>query len=141
MAVQRITGKTIKKIDTHSPNYRPIEEDVQVEISGNIKEVSDDDIYGDGIYYTKEEPNGNLKLEEMMSKMLGKIDKFGNKIGDSESQTGTEAVEVDIQREIAISEVDQNAVKSEITIGKVLTKKDKLKALRIRNRRRNGEKV
>ncbi|MBC8427876.1 MAG: hypothetical protein H8D94_00230, partial [Candidatus Pelagibacter sp.] len=112
MAVQRITGKTIKKIDTHSPNYRPIEEDVQVEISGNIKEVSDDDIYGDGIYYTKEEPNGNLKLEEMMSKMLGKIDKFGNKIGDSESQTGTEAVEVDIQREIAISEVDQNAVKS-----------------------------
>ena len=73
--------------------------------------------------------------------MLGKIDKFGNKIGDSESQTGTEAIEVDIQREIAISKVDMNAVKSEVTIGKVLTKKDKLKALRIRERRRNGDKV
>ena len=46
-----------------------------------------------------------------------------------------------IQREIAISKVDMNAVKSEVTIGKVLTKKDKLKALRIRERRRNGDKV
>ena len=141
MAVQRITGKRITKINTHDPNYKPIEEDVQVELSGNIKETPEDDIYGDGIYYSKEEQNGNLKLEEMMSKMLGKIDKFGNKIGDSESQTGTEAIEVDIQREIAISKVDQNAVKSEVTIGKVLTKKDKLKALRIRERRRNGDKV
>ena len=34
-----------------------------------------------------------------------------------------------------------NAVKSEVIKGKVLTKKDKLKALRIRERRRNGDKV
>ena len=127
MAVQRITGKKIIKINTHSPNYRPVEDEVQVEIGGNIKETLDDDIYGDGIYYAKEEPNGNLKLEEMMAQMLGKIDKFGNRIDGKESQTGTEAIEVDIQRDIAI--------------GKVLTKKDKLKALRIRERRRNGEKV
>jgi len=141
MAVQRITDKIITKIDTFSPNYRPIENDVQIEIDGNIKETPDDDIYGEQTYQIPTEQNGNLKLEEMMSKMLGKIDKFGNKIGDSESQTGTEAIEVDIQREIAISKVDQNTITSELIKGKVLTKKDKLRALRIRERRRNGEKV
>ncbi|MBC8428061.1 MAG: hypothetical protein H8D94_01170 [Candidatus Pelagibacter sp.] len=133
MAVQLIQNKRITKIDTTYPNYRPPEETVE-EISGNIKEVSDDDIYGDGIYRIPAENNGNLKLEEMMAQMLGKIDKFGNKIDDSGSQTGTEAVEVDIQREIAISKVDMNAVKSEVTKGKVKTNKDKLKALRRRNK-------
>ena len=119
MAVQRIIGKKIIKHDTHSPNFKPIEPKVEEEVNGNIKE--DEDVYGERIYQVPSEPNGNLKLEEMMSKMLGKIDKFGNKIGDSESQTGTEAIEVDIQREIAISKVDQNAVKSEVTtLAKVL---------------------
>ena len=140
MAVQRITNKKITKIDIASPNFRPLPK-VEEQVDGNIKETQDDDVYGERIYQVPTEQNGNLKLEEMMSKMLGKIDKFGNKIGDSESQTGTEAIEVDIQREIAISKVDMNAVKSEVTIGKVLTKKDKLKALRIRERRRNGDKV
>jgi len=139
MAVQRIPGKKITKIDTTSPNFKSVKPLVVVE--GNIKETQDDDIYGEQTYQVPTEQNGNLKLEEMMNKMLGKIDKFGNKIGDSESQTGTEAIEVDIQREIAISKVDMNAVKSEVTMGKVLTKKDKLKALRIRERRRNGDKV
>ena len=141
MAVQRITGKKITKIDTTSPNFKPLPKVEEQVVDGNIKETQDDDIYGERTYQVPTEQNGNLKLEEMMSKMLGKIDKFGNKIGDSESQTGTEAIEVDIQREITISKVDMNAVKSEVTIGKVLTKKDKLKALRIRERRRNGDKV
>ena len=142
MAVQQIIGKKITKIDTTSPNFKPVKPLVVVEeVNGNIKETQDDDIYGEQTYQVPTEQNGNLKLEEMMNKMLGKIDKFGNKIGDSETQTGTEAIEVDIQREIAISKVDMNAVKSEVTIGKVLTKKDKLKALRIRERRRNGDKV
>ena len=142
MAVQQIIGKKITKIDTTSPNFRPVKPTVVVEeVNGNTKETQDDDIYGEQTYQVPTESNGNLKLEEMMSKMLGKIDKFGNKIGDGESQTGTDAIEVDIQREIAISKVDMNAVKSEVTIGKVLTKKDKLKALRIRERRRNGDKV
>ena len=132
MAVQRIPGKKITKIDTTSPNFKSVKPLVVVE--GNIKETQDDDIYGEQTYQVPTEQNGNLKLEEMMSKMLGKIDKFGNKIGDNESQTGTEAIEVDIQREIAISKVDMNAVKSEVFKGKVKTKKDKLKALR--NRRR-----
>ena len=142
MAVQRITGKKITKVDTTSPNFKQVKPPVvEEEISGNTKETFDEDVYGERIYQVPTESNGNLKLEEMMNKMLGKIDKFGNRIGDNGSQTGTEAVEVDIQREIAISKVDQNAVKSEVTIGKVLTKKDKLKALRIRERRRNGDKV
>ena len=132
MAVQLITDKKIKKINVNDPNYKPPLQSEPKEINGNVVE---EDIYGEGIYHTQSEPNGNLKLEEMMAQMLGKIDKFGNRIGDSESQTGTEAIEVDIQREIAISKVDMNAVKSEVFKGKVKTKKDKLKALRRRNRK------
>ena len=60
---------------------------------------------------------------------MNKLDNF-----DSKSQTGIQAVEVDIKREIAIGKVDSNAVKSEEFKGKVKTKKDKLKALR--NRRK-----
>ena len=134
MAIQLITDKKIRKINTNDPNYKPPEEPIK-EVSGNIKEMQENDIYGDGMYIMKQEPNGNLKLEEMMAQMLGKIDKFGNRIDGSESQTGTEAVEVDIQREIAISKVDMNSVKSEVTKGKVKTKKDKLKALRRRNKK------
>ena len=67
-------------------------------------------------------------MEEMMSKMMGKIDNLNG----VKSQTGTEAIEVDIEREIAISMVDQNAIKSEVTLGKVKTKKDKLRQLRKR---------
>ena len=89
-------------------------------------------MYGEKMYQIQSEPNGNLKLEEMMSKMMGKIDKFGNRVDGSGSQTGTEAIEVDIQREIAIGMVDQNAIKSEVTFGKVKTKKDKLRQLRKR---------
>ena len=140
MAVQQIIGKKIIKYDTKSPNFKQLPK-VEEHVDGNVKENYEEDVYGERIYQVPTESNGNLKLEEMMSKMLGKIDKFGNRIDGKDSQTGTEAIEVDIQREIAISKVDQNAVKSEVTIGKVLTKKDKLKALRIRERRRNGDKV
>ena len=136
MAVQLITKKKIIKHDTQSPNYKPPKPKVvKEEVNGNIKENNDDDIYGENTYQVPTETNGNLKLEEMMAQMLGKIDKFGNRIDDSGSQTGTEVVEVDIQREIAISKVDMNAVKSEVIKGKVKTKKDKLKALRRRNRK------
>ena len=141
MAVQRIIGKKITKLDESSPNFKPLPKVEEQVVNGNVKENYEEDVYGERIYQVPTESNGNLKLEEMMSKMLGKIDKFGNRIDGKDSQTGTEAVEVDIQREIAISKVDQNAVKSEVIKGKVLTKKDKLKALRIRERRRNGDKV
>ena len=129
MAVQQIIGKRIIKYDTNSPNFKKPEPELK-EVNGNILKSEEIDIYNEKTYQVPLEPNGNLKLEEMMSKMMGKLDG----ISDSESQTGTEAVEVDIQREIAIGVVDQNAVKSEEFKCKVKNKKDKLKALRSRRK-------
>lgn len=134
MAVQLITNKKIKKFDTKNPNYKPLPRPVTEEVSGNTIDSEKTDIYGEKEYSYTEEPNGNLKLEEMMAKMLGKIDKFGNRIDDG-SQTGANVIEVDIQREIAIGKADINGVKSEEVKGKVMNKKDKLKALRRRNRK------
>ena len=122
MAVQLITNKIVKKYDTQHPNYQP-EPKVEKEIDGNAKE---DDIYNERVYQAPIEQNGNLKMEEMMGKMMGKLDNLSG----TKSQTGTEAVEVDIQREIAISMVDQNAVKSEVTYGRVKNNKNKLKKFR-----------
>jgi hypothetical protein len=126
MAVQLITNKIIKKYDTQHPNFKS-EPKVEDEISGNVKE---DDIYNERVYTTPSEPNGNLKMEEMMGKMMGKLDNLNG----TKSQTGTEAIEVDIQREIAISMVDQNAVKSEVTYGRVKNNKNKLKRFRRMNK-------
>ena len=125
MAVQLITNKVVKRYDTNHPNYKPESEPIK-EVNGNV--VENDDIYNERVYHVPSEPNGNLKMEEMMSKMMGKLDNLNG----TKSQTGTEAIEVDIEREIAISMVDQNAVKSEVTLGKVKTKKDKLRQLRKR---------
>ena len=128
MAVQPISKKRITKYDTKNPNFDPKKfEESKKEVSGNIKE--DTDLYGERKHSYIPEPNGNLQMEQMMGKLMNKLDNFG-----SDSQTGTKAVEVDIQREIAIGKVDASAVKSEEYLGKVQTKKDKLKALR--NRRR-----
>ena len=127
MAVQRIQGKRIIKHDTHSPNFKPIEPKVE-EVNGNLKE--DEDVYGERKHFYTPETNGNLQMEQLMGKLMNKLDNI-----PSDSQTGTNAVEVDIKREIAIGMVDQNAVKSEEIKGKVKTKKDKLKALRRRNGR------
>ena len=131
MAVQKITDKRIVKYDTDSPNFKPTKPKKVEEVNGNIKEENTEDVYGEGVYKVPTEQNGNLKLEQMMNRMLGKLDG----INGSSSQTGTEAIEVDIQREIAIGMVDQNAVKSEEIKGKVNNKLDKLKRLRRRNGR------
>ena len=127
MAVQQIIGKRIKKFDEADGNFQSKPKPVK-EVDGNKVE---EDIYGERKHTYIPEPNGNLQMEQMMGKLINKIDNIG-----SDSQTGTNAVEVDIQREIAISMVDQNAVKSEEIRGKVKTKKDKLKALRKRNGRK-----
>ena len=127
MAVQQITHKKLVKYDTESPNYKAPPTPEKEEVSGNVVE---EDVYGERKHTYTPEPNGNLQMEQIMGKLMNKIDNIG-----SDSQTGTKAVEVDIQREIAISMVDQNAVKSEEFKGKVMNKKDKLKALRRRNGR------
>ena len=87
-------------------------------------------MYGERKHFYTPEPNGNLQMEQLMGKLLNKLDNI-----PSDSQTGTNAIEVDIQREIAIGKADINGVKSEEVKGKVMNKKDKLKALRRRNRK------
>ena len=124
MAVQQITHKKITKFDTSNPNYKETPKP-KVEVSGNVSD--DTDLYGERKHTYTPEPNGNLKMEELMGKMLNKLDNI-----PGGSQTGTKAIEVDIKREIAIGKVDTAAVKSEEFKGKVMNKKDKLKALRRR---------
>ena len=128
MGVQRITGKRITKYDTSNPNFveKPKPE---VKVSGNVQD--DEDVYGERKHHYTPEPNGNLQMEQMMGKLMNKLDNF-----DSPSQTGIKAVEVDIKKEIAIGKADMSSIKSEEVKGKVNNKLDKLKKLR----RRNGSK-
>ena len=127
MAVQQITGKKITKYDTSNPNFveKPKPE---VKVSGNVQE--DEDVYGERKHTYTPEPNGNLQMEQMMGKLMNKLDNF-----DSPSQTGVKAIEVDIKKEIAIGKADMSSIKSEEVKGKVNNKLDKLKKLRRRNGR------
>jgi|TARA_B100000287_G_scaffold55642_1_gene48884 copper chaperone CopZ len=125
MAVQQITHKKIIKYDTNSPNFKAAPKEEKV-VSGNVQE--DTDVYGERKHTYIPDPNGNLKMEELMGKVINKLDNI-----PGGSQTGTKAVEVDIKREIAIGKVDASAVKSEEIKGKVNNKLDKLKKLRRRN--------
>jgi len=127
MGVQRITGKKITKYDTSNPNFVEKPKLKQKE-SGNLQE--DDDVYGERKHTYTPEPNGNLQVEQMMGKLMNKLDNF-----DSKSQTGIKAIEVDIKKEIAIGKADMSSIKSEEVKGKVNNKLDKLKKLRRRNGR------
>ena len=127
MAVQRITHKRITKFDERDGNFKPQPKPEKV-VNGNV--VEDDDIYGEKKHTYTPDPNGNLQMEELMGKLINKIDNI-----QGGSQTGTKAIEIDIKREIAIGKVDASAVKSEEIKGKVNNKLDKLKALRKRNGR------
>ena len=128
MAVQRITHKKITKFNEKDGNFQPTPKPKK-EVDGNI--IDDTDVYGERKHTYTPEPNGNLQMEELMGKIVNKLDNI-----PGVSQTGTKAIEVDIKREIAIGNVDTSAVKSEEIKGKVNNKLDKLKKLR----RRNGRK-
>ncbi len=128
MAVQQITGKRITKFDTSNPNYKDTPKEEKV-VDGNVRD-KEETMYGETKHYYSPDSNGNLKMEELMGKIVNKLDNI-----PGGSQTGTNAVEIDIKREIAIGKVDASAVKSQEFKGKVKTKKDKLKALRKRNGR------
>ena len=130
MAVQLITHKKIKKFDLNDPNFKPPPQPEPEEINGNVVVEEDEDVYGERKHFYTPEPNGNLQMEQLMGKLINKLDTI-----PGQSQTGTNAIEVDIQREIAIGKADINGVKSEEIKGKVMNKKDKLKALRKRNRK------
>ena len=126
MAVQRITNKRIIKFDERDGNFKKPEKPEKV-VNGNVRE--DDDVYGER-KHTYQPDNGNLQMNEFMTGVLNKLD--GLTVNSDKLKNGR-AVEVDIKREIAIGKLDTNAVKSEEYVGKVKTKKDKLKALRRRN--------
>jgi len=128
MAVQQIIGKRITKFDTSNPNYQE-KPQVKKEVSGNV--MDDGDVYGERKHSYIPDPNGNLKMEELMGKVINKLDNI-----PGGSQTGTKAIEVDIKKEIAIGKADMSSIKSEEVKGKVNNKLDKLKKLR----RRNGSK-
>ena len=130
MAVQLITHKKIKKFDLTDPNFKPPPQPEPEEVNGNVVVEEDEDVYGERKHFYTPEPNGNLQMEQLMGKLINKLDNI-----PGESQTGTNAIEVDIKREIAIGKADINGVKSEEIKGKVMNKKDKLKALRRRNRK------
>ena len=130
MAVQLITHKKITKFDLTDPNFKPPPQPEPEEVDGNVVVEEDEDVYGERKHFYTPEPNGNLQMEQLMGKLINKLDSI-----PGQSQTGTNAIEVDIKREIAISKADINGVTSEEIKGKVMNKKDKLKALRRRNRK------
>jgi len=125
MAVQQITHKKIIKYDTDNPNFKNTPKPEKV-VNGNVDE---ENIYGEK-KHTYQPDNGNLQMNEMMTGIMNKLDGLSV---NSDIVQKSRAVEVDIKREIAIGKLDTNAVKSEEYVGKVKTKKDKLKALRKRN--------
>ena len=125
MAVQQITHKRIIKYNEADGNFQPTPKPEKV-VDGNIKD--DSDIYGERKHTYTPEPNGNLQMEELMGKVLNKLDNI-----PGSSQTGIKAIEVDIKKEIAIGKADMSSIKSEEVKGKVNNKLDKLKKLRRRN--------
>jgi len=127
MAVQIITNKKITKFDTTDPNFKPLPKPDPEEIDGNIKE---DDIYNEKQHFYQPD-NGNLQMSEFMTGVLNKLD--GLTVNPNIVEKNR-AIEVDIKREIAIGKADINGVISEEIKGKVMNKKDKLKALRRRQK-------
>ena len=132
MAVQIITHKKIKKFDLTDPNFKPPPQPEPEEVSGNVLAEEDEDVYGER-KHTYQPDNGNLQMSEFMTGVMNKLDGLTTLNPDIVEKN--RAIEVDIKREIAIGKADINGVTSEEIKGKVMNKKDKLKALRRRNRK------
>ena len=128
MAVQVITHKKITKFDVDDPNFKPLPK-VEQEVDGNLKKTEETDIYGER-KHTYQPDNGNLQMSEFMTGVMNKLDGLTNLNPNIVEKN--RAIEVDIKREIAISKADINGVTSEEIKGKVMNKKNKLKALRQR---------
>ena len=127
MAVQQITGKRIIKYDTKNPNFKETPKPEKV-INGNLKE--DEDVYGER-KHTYQPDNGNLQMNEFMTGVMNKLDGL---TVNPDIVKKNRAVEVDVKRSIAIGKADLSDLKSEEFKGKVMNKKDKLKALRRRRK-------
>ena len=135
MAVKILTNKRIIQYNEKNPNFVPQKEEKKKPVvNGNLKENYEEDIYGENEekVHTYQPDNGNLQMTELMTGLFNKLD---NKIDglnvNPDIVKKNRAIEVDIQREIAIGDVDISAVKSEKTKHKVNNSKlSKLKALR-----------
>ena len=130
MAIQLITDKKITKFDVDDPNFKPLPKLEPEEVNGNLKD--EEDVYGERKHMYQPN-NGNLQMSEFMTGVMNKLDGLTNLNPNIVEKN--RAIEVDIKREIAISKADINGVTSEEIKGKVMNKKDKLKALRRRNRK------
>tara|TARA_Y100000593_G_C4140040_1_gene251776 strand:- start:95 stop:481 length:387 start_codon:yes stop_codon:yes gene_type:complete len=128
MGIQLLTKKKITKYDTNSPNFKALPKP-KPEVNGNVKD--EEDIYGE-TKHTYQPDNGNLQMNEFMTGVLNKLDGL---TVNPDIVKKNRAIEIDIKREIAIGKADINGVTSEEIKGKVMNKKDKLKALRQRNRK------
>ena len=131
MAVQLITNKKIKKFDLNDPNFKPPPKPEPKEVNGNVLPEEDEDLYGERKHMYQPD-NGNLQMSEFMTGVMNKLDNLTTLNPDIVQKN--RAIEVDIKREIAIGKADINSVKSEEIKGKVMNKKDKLKALRKRRK-------
>ena len=87
MAVQKITHKKITKFDTSNPNFQEKPQPKE-EVSGNL--IEDEDVYGEKKHYYTPDKNGNLQMEQLMGKLMNKLDGI-----PGGSQTGTNAIEVE----------------------------------------------
>ena len=86
-------------------------------------------------YYYDKSQNGNVNVNDLFTILLNKIDSLGSTRNIyGEVKNNMEAVEVDIKKDIFIGKTDLSKIESEKIEGKVMNKKDKLKALRRRNR-------
>ena len=132
MSVQVITHKKITKFNVDDPNFKQPPQPEPEGVNGNLKE--EEDVYGERKHMYQPD-NGNLQMSEFMTGVMNKLD--GLTTLNPEIVKKNRAIEVDIKREIAISKADINGVTSEEIKGKVMNKKDKLKALR-RRRNKNG---
>ena len=129
MAIQLISDKIIKKFDLNDPNYKPLPKPEPEEVNGNVVVEEEEDVYGERKHMYQPD-NGNLQMSEFMTGVLNKLD--GLKNLNPNIVEKNRAIEVDIKREIAISKADINGVTSEEIKGKIMNKKDKLRALRRR---------
>tara|TARA_Y100000593_G_C4223144_1_gene292937 strand:+ start:411 stop:791 length:381 start_codon:yes stop_codon:yes gene_type:complete len=124
MAVQRITKKRIIKHDTSNPNYKKPPMPEKEVVNGNTIENNSDGVFqSDSIY--------GEKMENMMNKMMGKLDNLKVNGNNIYGEKNNGAIDVDVKRNIFLAKPDKANIQiDDVKKGKVNNKLDKLRALR-----------
>ena len=124
MAVMKLNNKKITKYDTSNPNFKKQPKPEPEAVDGNTIENNSKGVYQSESVYGE-------KIENMMTKMMGKIDNINVGGTDVYGQKNNGAVDVDIKRNIFLARPDKANIKIDnIKKGKVNNKLDKLRALR-----------